>query len=101
MSEPLVNAARAAGEAILPKLAEPIRYSPVLEASLKDLMRSVKAQGLEGLVAKRRDTEYEPACAPARGRRCGSTRGRNSSSAATPSPRTSMRWSSATTRTAS
>jgi hypothetical protein len=28
---------------------------PELAASLADLMRSVKAQGLEGLIAKRRD----------------------------------------------
>ena len=45
---------------VLPKLSEPIRYSPVLKASLKDLIQSVKAQGLEGLVAKRRDSRYEP-----------------------------------------
>jgi ATP-dependent DNA ligase len=45
---------------VFPKMAEPIRYSPVLEASLKDLIQSVKAQGLEGLVAKRRDSRYEP-----------------------------------------
>ncbi len=31
-----------------------------LEASLADLIRSVKAQGLEGLVAKRIDSRYEP-----------------------------------------
>ena len=31
-----------------------------LEASLQDLIHSVKAQGLEGLVAKRRDSRYEP-----------------------------------------
>src|SRR5581483_9276309 len=42
------------------KLAEPIRFSPVLEASLRDLIQSVKAQGLEGLVAKRADSRYEP-----------------------------------------
>lgn len=45
---------------VLGKLAEPIRQSPVLEASLADLIQSVKAQGLEGLVAKRRDSRYEP-----------------------------------------
>jgi len=32
----------------------------VLEASLSELIESVKAQGLEGLVAKRRDSRYEP-----------------------------------------
>src|ERR1700687_4869428 len=45
---------------ISPKMQEPIRYSAVLEAGLKDLIQSVKAQGLEGLVAKRRDSKYEP-----------------------------------------
>ena len=29
-------------------------------ATLRDLIASVKAQGLEGLVAKRRDSRYEP-----------------------------------------
>lgn len=45
---------------VLPKLAEPIRYSPILEASLSGLVQSVKEQRLEGLVAKRRDSKYEP-----------------------------------------
>ena len=45
---------------VLPKMSEPIRYSPILEGSLPDLIQSVKTQGLEGLVAKRRDSRYEP-----------------------------------------
>jgi bifunctional non-homologous end joining protein LigD len=45
---------------VLSQLADPIRESPVLEASLPDLICSVKAQGLQGLVAKRRDSRYEP-----------------------------------------
>jgi DNA ligase D-like protein (predicted ligase) len=45
---------------VLPKLSEPIRYSPQLRASLEQLIASVKAQGLEGLVAKRLDSKYEP-----------------------------------------
>jgi bifunctional non-homologous end joining protein LigD len=44
---------------VLPALAEPIRPVGELDASLRDLMASVKAQGLEGLVAKRRDSRYE------------------------------------------
>ncbi|PYV36470.1 MAG: hypothetical protein DMG09_17200, partial [Acidobacteria bacterium] len=32
----------------------------MLEAKLENLIRSVKAQGLEGLVAKRRNSKYEP-----------------------------------------
>jgi bifunctional non-homologous end joining protein LigD len=45
---------------IVPTLAEPVRYAGALDASLRDLVHSVKAQGLEGLVAKRRDSRYEP-----------------------------------------
>jgi len=60
MGEPLVKRRELLEEHVLPKLAEPIRYSPVLEAKLEDLIRSVKAQGLEGLVAKRGNSKYEP-----------------------------------------
>ena len=60
MREPL-DARRALLEKhILPKLDEPIRYSQELKASLSDLIGAVKAQGLEGLVAKRRTSYYEP-----------------------------------------
>jgi DNA ligase D-like protein (predicted ligase) len=45
---------------ILPKLTEPVRYTGELKASLRDLIQSVRAQRLEGLVAKRRDSRYEP-----------------------------------------
>ncbi len=44
---------------VLPKLSEPIRYSPILNARLIDLVQSVKEQGFEGLVAKRWDSKYE------------------------------------------
>jgi DNA ligase D-like protein (predicted ligase) len=44
---------------VLSKLHEPIRYSPSLDASLPDLIQSVREQGLEGLVAKRRTSVYE------------------------------------------
>ena len=60
MSRPLVERRQLLETLILPKLAEPIRYSPVLQAPLTDLLVSVKAQGLEGLVAKRNDSKYEP-----------------------------------------
>ena len=45
---------------VLPTLAEPVRYTGELKAGLRDLIHSVKAQGLEGLVAKRRNSAYEP-----------------------------------------
>src|ERR1700693_2581118 len=59
MGEPLVKRRALLEKYVLTKLADPIRYSPVLEASLKDLLQSVKAQGLEGVVAKRADSRYE------------------------------------------
>ncbi len=45
---------------VLPHLAEPIREAPRLDASLRDLVRAVREQGFEGLVAKRLDSVYEP-----------------------------------------
>jgi DNA ligase D-like protein (predicted ligase) len=60
MGEPLVKRRELIEKHVLPKLDDPIRYSPILDGSLKDLIASVKAQGLEGLVAKRRDSKYEP-----------------------------------------
>jgi bifunctional non-homologous end joining protein LigD len=60
MGEPLIKRRQLIEKHVLPKLADPIRYSPILEGSLKNLIDSVKAQGLEGLVAKRRDSKYEP-----------------------------------------
>jgi DNA ligase D-like protein (predicted ligase) len=60
MGEPLTQRRALIEKHVLPKLADPIRYSPILDASLKDLIASVKAQGLEGLVAKRRGSAYQP-----------------------------------------
>ena len=45
---------------ILAHLDEPIRESPEVNASLPDLIESVRTHGLEGLVAKLRDSRYEP-----------------------------------------
>jgi len=60
MGEPLAKRRELLEKRVLPKLSEPVRYSPELKASLSELIHSVKAQGLEGLVAKRRDSKYEP-----------------------------------------
>jgi hypothetical protein len=60
MGEPLAKHRELIEKQILPKLADPIRYSPVLAGSLTDMIQSVKAPGLEGLVAKRRGSRYEP-----------------------------------------
>src|SRR5689334_5088679 len=45
---------------VVPALSDPVRYPGRLNAALRDLIASVKAQGLEGLVAKRRSSRYEP-----------------------------------------
>src|ERR1700733_3872861 len=99
MAEPLVKRRELIENHVLPKLADPIRYSPILEPSLPDLIRSVKAQGLEGLVAKYREAGTSLDSAQALGRKCASIRGRSSSSPDTrPPSRISTRWSSVTTR---
>jgi bifunctional non-homologous end joining protein LigD len=58
-AEPLTKRRELIESHVLPHVEEPIRYSPLLEGNLNDLIQSVKAQGLEGLVAKRRDSAYE------------------------------------------
>jgi ATP-dependent DNA ligase len=45
---------------VLPRLAEPVRYSAPLDADLPVLVQSVKVHGFEGLVAKRKTSVYEP-----------------------------------------
>jgi bifunctional non-homologous end joining protein LigD len=57
-AEPLSRRRELLREEVLSGLSEPIRSSPELEASLRDLARSVRAQGLEGLIAKRRKLTF-------------------------------------------
>jgi DNA ligase D-like protein (predicted ligase) len=45
---------------VLPRLTEPVRYAAPIDAPLADLVHSVREHGLEGLVAKRIDSRYEP-----------------------------------------
>jgi DNA ligase D-like protein (predicted ligase) len=56
--EPLTTR-RALLSQVLESLGEPIRESPEVHAGLPDLIHSVRAHGLEGLVAKSRDSRYE------------------------------------------
>jgi bifunctional non-homologous end joining protein LigD len=56
MMEPLSKRREVLREKVLARLEEPIRFPPDLDASLLDLIVSIKAQGFEGLVAKRRDS---------------------------------------------
>ena len=68
MAEPLAKRREILQTQVLPKLGEPIRQSPELNASLADVINAVRAQGLEGVVAKNLSSSYEP------GRRSGSWR---------------------------
>jgi DNA ligase D-like protein (predicted ligase) len=58
--EPLSARRELLEKKVLPKLTEPVRYTAPLDAALPVLIESVKAHGFEGLVAKRRDSTYEP-----------------------------------------
>jgi len=59
MSETFEARQKLLTDKVVPMLGEPVRYTGELEASLRDLVHSVKQQGLEGLVAKRRNSRYE------------------------------------------
>jgi bifunctional non-homologous end joining protein LigD len=45
---------------VMPRMADQIRFSESFEASPADLISAAKKQGLEGIIAKRRDSLYEP-----------------------------------------
>src|SRR5450432_762140 len=60
MREPLSKRRPLLLNEALVDLQDPVRFSPALEANLADLIQSVKAQCLEGLVSKRRNSFYEP-----------------------------------------
>lgn len=68
MSEPLTKRRDLLRKHILPKLKDPIRESPELNAALPDIINAVRDQGLEGIVAKNLNSAYEP------GRRSGAWR---------------------------
>jgi DNA ligase D-like protein (predicted ligase) len=58
-SQPLVARRELLRTKVLAQLSELIRYSSDLEGSLPDLIQSVRDQHFEGLVAKRKDSQYE------------------------------------------
>ena len=60
MAEPLEARRELLERKVLPTLVEPVRYVDALDADLPVLIQSVKEQQFEGLVAKRRDSRYEP-----------------------------------------
>jgi DNA ligase D-like protein (predicted ligase) len=60
MGETLATRRELLSREVLPLLADPVREAPRFDAALADLIAAVRAQGLEGLVAKRLDSVYEP-----------------------------------------
>ena len=60
MHEPLEVRRSLLENKVLPKLGEPIRHAAALQGSLRDLLGAVRSYGFEGLIAKRRDSLYEP-----------------------------------------
>ena len=60
MRDPLEKRRELLERKVLPKLSEPVRYTSSLDAALPVLVQSVKEQGFEGIVAKRRNSVYEP-----------------------------------------
>ena len=57
--KPLSDRRKLLEKRIVSILVDPIRYSSALSALLPDLIRAVKEQGLEGLVAKHQNSRYE------------------------------------------
>lgn len=57
---PLVERRRLLEDYVLRKMKEPVRLSPILEAHPRTIVKTIRQQGLEGLVAKRADSRYEP-----------------------------------------
>jgi bifunctional non-homologous end joining protein LigD len=59
MREPLQRRRELLERRILPRLAEPVRYIAPFDVPLPVLVQSVRAQGFEGIVAKRLHSVYE------------------------------------------
>ncbi len=60
IEEPLDKRRELLRRKVMPLLPDSIRYSENLEASAAEVIDAVRRQGLEGVVAKRRDSSYQP-----------------------------------------
>jgi len=60
MGEQLVKRRDLLTREVMPVLTEPVRETARFDVQLADLVAAVRAQGLEGIVAKRLDSLYEP-----------------------------------------
>jgi ATP-dependent DNA ligase len=58
--EPLEKRCELLRTKVMSRLPDSIRYSETLEASPTELIDAVREQGFEGIVAKRRNSHYEP-----------------------------------------
>ncbi len=58
--EPLDKRRELLRRKVMPLFSDSIRYSETLEASADEVIDAVRRQGLEGVVAKRRDSPYQP-----------------------------------------
>ena len=58
-SKPLATRRKMLRE-LIPSLPDTIRFSETFDASGAELMAAVRSNGLEGVVAKRRDSSYKP-----------------------------------------
>jgi DNA ligase D-like protein (predicted ligase) len=60
MHEPLAKRRELLRTEVMPRLPDSIRFSETLDASAAEVVEAVRRMGLEGVVAKRRDSRYEP-----------------------------------------
>lgn len=51
---------KALAQALLSRVPDPLRFSAGIDADSTQLVHEMRARGLEGLVAKRKDSRYEP-----------------------------------------
>jgi bifunctional non-homologous end joining protein LigD len=59
-NEPLELRRKLLHTRLMSRLAEPIRLSETIPASAAELIRAVREQGLEGVIAKRHGSSYQP-----------------------------------------
>ena len=60
MHRPLEDRRRLLHRKVMPLLPDTVRFSETLEASAAEVVEAIRGMGLEGVVAKRRESRYEP-----------------------------------------
>src|SRR5216684_198291 len=59
-NEPLELRRKLLHTRVMSRLAEPIRFSETIPASAAELIQAIREQGLEGVIAKPRNSSYQP-----------------------------------------